>query len=60
MLPRKHSVFEFAFGLEPIVQLKAWLFAAFKIDFIRATSDFLVTHRVLYLNFLTCTSLWFR
>jgi hypothetical protein len=25
----KRPIFEFAFGLEPIVQLTAWLFAAF-------------------------------
>ena len=39
----KHPTFEFAFGLEPIVQLTAWLFAAFEVDFVCATSDFLVT-----------------
>ena len=33
-------------GLEPIVQLTAWLFATFEIDFVCATSDFLVTRRV--------------
>jgi hypothetical protein len=43
----KHSAFEFALGLEPIVQLTAWLFAAFEVDFVCATSDFLVTRRVL-------------
>jgi hypothetical protein len=43
---RKRPTFEFAFGLEPIVQLTAWLFAAFKIDFVCATSDVLVTRRV--------------
>ncbi len=42
----KHPVFEFAFGLEPIVQLTAWLLAALEIDFVGATSDFLVTRRV--------------
>jgi hypothetical protein len=43
LLAPKHAAFEFAFGLEPIVQLKAWLFAAFKTDFVCATSDLLVT-----------------
>jgi hypothetical protein len=43
---RKHHAFEFAFGLEPIVQLSAWLSAAFEIDFVCATSDVLVTRRV--------------
>ncbi len=33
LLAPKHAAFEFAFGLEPIVQLTAWLFAALKIDF---------------------------
>ena len=42
----KRPTFEFAFGLEPIVQLTAWLFAAFEIDFVCATSDVLVTRRV--------------
>ena len=42
----KHSAFEFAFRLEPIVQVKAWLFAAFEINFVCATSDFLVTRGV--------------
>jgi hypothetical protein len=36
---------EFAFGLEPIVQLTAGLSVAGKVDFIGATSDFLVTTR---------------
>ena len=44
---RKPTTFEFAFGLEPIVQLTPWLFAAFEIDFVCATSDFLVTRRAL-------------
>jgi hypothetical protein len=44
----KHPAFKFAFGLEPIVQLTAWLFAAFEIDFVCATSDFLFTRRVGY------------
>jgi hypothetical protein len=39
----KHPEFEFAFRLEPIVQLTARLFAASEIDFVCATSDFLVT-----------------
>ena len=42
----KHAALEFAFGLEPIVQITAWLFAAFEIDFVCATSDFLITRRV--------------
>src|SRR6266403_5345838 len=44
---RKPTTFEFAFGLEPIVQLTPRLFAAFEIDFVCATSDFLVTRRAL-------------
>jgi hypothetical protein len=40
----KHAAFEFR--LEPIVQLTAWLFAAFEIDFVCATSDFLGPHSV--------------
>jgi hypothetical protein len=43
----KSRAFEFALGLEPIVQFSAGLLAALKIDFICATSDFLVTLRVL-------------
>jgi len=42
----KYPAFEFAFRLEPIVQITAWLFAAFEVDFVCATSDFLVTRRV--------------
>jgi hypothetical protein len=42
----KQAAFEFVFRLEPIVHVKAWLFAAFEIDFICATSDFLGTHSV--------------
>ena len=42
----KHPAFEFAFRLEPIVQLMAWLFAAFEIDFVCAASDSLVARRV--------------
>jgi hypothetical protein len=42
----KHPAFEFTFGLEPIVQLAAWLFAASEIDFVCAASDFLFTLRV--------------
>jgi hypothetical protein len=41
----KHPVFEFAFRLEPIIQIMAWLFAAFEIDFVCAASDFLITRR---------------
>jgi hypothetical protein len=48
LLAPKRPAFEFAFGLEPIVQLAALLFASFKIDFICATSDFLVGSRVPY------------
>ena len=44
----KHAALEFAFGLEPIVQIMAWFFAAFEIDFVGATSDFLITRRVPY------------
>jgi hypothetical protein len=39
----KDPAFEFAFRLEPIVQIAAWLLAAFEVDFVCATSDFLVT-----------------
>ena len=42
----KHAAFEFAFGLEPIVHIMAWLFAAFEIDFVGAKSDFFITRRV--------------
>jgi hypothetical protein len=34
--------------LEPIVQIAAWLLAAFEIEFVGATSDFLLTRRVHY------------
>jgi hypothetical protein len=47
---RKYRTFEFAFGLEPIVQLTAWLFAAFEIDLVCATSHVLVTLPVLHRN----------
>src|ERR1700730_16673708 len=70
---RKHSTFEFPFGLEPIVQVTAWLLAAFEIDFVGATPDILFTRRVPYRrssglhrlrgsNLLRCASisLWFR
>src|SRR5258706_2737289 len=72
LLAPQHAAFEFALGLEPIVQLSARFFAAFKIDFVCATSDFLVTRRVPYRNlprrrlgggcFGLCASisLWFR
>jgi hypothetical protein len=43
---RKCPAFEFAFGLEPIVEITAWLLAAFEIEFVGAKSDFLVRHRV--------------
>jgi hypothetical protein len=43
---RKCAAFEFAFGLEPIVQLTAWLFTAFEIDFVGAKPDCLVRRRV--------------
>jgi hypothetical protein len=39
-------MFELAFGLEPIVKLTAWFFAAFQIDFICAASDCLVMRQV--------------
>src|SRR5260370_31368545 len=42
LLAPKSTEFEFAFGLEPVVQMTAWLFAAFKIYLVCATSDFLV------------------
>jgi hypothetical protein len=45
---RECPAFELAFGLEPIVQITAWLFAAFEIDFVGATSDFFVTRGVPY------------
>jgi len=44
----KLPAFELALRLEPIVQLAAGLFAAFEIDCVCATSDFLMTHRVPY------------
>src|SRR5258708_26209472 len=43
---RQRPAFEFAFRLEPIVQFAARLFAAFKIDFVCAKFDFLLTRRV--------------
>ncbi len=39
---RECPAFEFAFGLEPIVPITAWLFAEFEMDFEGATSDFVV------------------
>src|SRR5229473_3292123 len=70
LLAPKSTEFEFAFGLEPVVQMTAWLFAAFKIDLVCATSDFLVARRVPDRNlsglglgcfgFCASTSLWFR
>jgi hypothetical protein len=39
-LPR--STLEFALGLEPIVQLKAWLSTAFEIKLVCTKSDFFV------------------
>jgi hypothetical protein len=44
----KHSTFEFAFRLEPIVQVTARLFSAFEIDLVGATSDFLNMRGVVY------------
>jgi hypothetical protein len=44
----KLPAFELALRLEPIVQLAAGLFAAFEIDCVCATSDFLITHRFPY------------
>jgi hypothetical protein len=46
MRAAKHLAFEFAFGLEQIGQLAAWLFAAFQIDFVCAAPDYLFTRRV--------------
>jgi len=43
---REHPAFEFAFRLEPIFQITAWLFAAFEIDFVCATSDLVIKRRV--------------
>ncbi len=45
---RESPTLEFAFGLEPIVQIAAWLSAAFEINFVGATSDFFVTRGVPY------------
>jgi len=45
---RESPALEFFFGLEPIVQIAPWFSAAFEIDFVGATSDFLVTHGVPY------------
>jgi hypothetical protein len=47
-LKERMSTVEFAFGLEPIFQLTARLLAALEIDFVCATSDFLVTRSVPY------------
>jgi hypothetical protein len=43
---RKRSAFEFAFGSEPIVQIAAWLLAAFEIEFVGAKSYCLVRRSV--------------
>jgi hypothetical protein len=43
---QNQPVFQFVLGLQPIVQLTPWLFATFKIDFIRPPPDFLFTRRV--------------
>jgi hypothetical protein len=43
---RKCAAFEFALGLEPIVQVTARLLAAFEIDFVGAKPDCLVRRRV--------------
>ena len=48
---RKYPTFEFTFGMEPVVQLTAWFFAAFEIDFVRVTSDVLVTRCVPHRSF---------
>ncbi len=45
---RECPALEFAFSLEPVVQITAWLFAAFEIDRVGATSDFFVTRGVPY------------
>jgi len=42
----EQATLKFAFGLEPIFQIAAWLLAAFEIEFVGATSDFLLTRRV--------------
>lgn len=41
MPARERPTLEFVFGLEPIVQFAAWMFATFEINFVRAKSDFL-------------------
>jgi hypothetical protein len=43
---QEHPPFEFAFRLEPIIQLTVRVFATFEIDFVCSTSDFLVSRRV--------------
>jgi len=52
----EHPGFELLFGLEPVVQVTAWLFATFEIDFVCATSDLLVRRRVPFRN-PSCVSL---
>src|SRR5258708_17473162 len=39
---RKRPTLKFTLGLEPVVQLKAWRFTTFEINFVRAKSDFFV------------------
>jgi hypothetical protein len=34
---------QFTFGLEPVIQIAARLFAAFKVNFVCAASDFLLS-----------------
>src|SRR5258708_31916561 len=44
----QRQAFEFAFGLQPIIELIAWEAATFKIDFIGPQPDFFVTGFVVY------------
>jgi hypothetical protein len=43
----KHPAFELTIRLHPIVHITDQLFAAFEIDFVCSTSDFVITRRVL-------------
>jgi hypothetical protein len=72
LLGPKRPAAEFTFGLEPIVKLTPVLYAAFKIDFVSAKSDFLDSRRVPCVNLRrrrlgggcfglhASISLWFR
>ena len=44
----KQPVGKFEFGLKPVVQLTAWLLAAFEIDLVRANPDLLLTRLFYY------------